>query len=297
MFRWYLMSPRAKIVTAIAALFLTAVAVYFAVSVIRPSADELSGDTKTNAVIWGILRDSSGRPLSNILVRLGTQSAVSDADGRYIITTEEVGRFPIYFDGVDSSLMYQANDDEGAVMVINRLDQELNYTLTQLPGSVLSSDTAVVTPTPSSSPSTSPTSNPSTTTDGKCSLDSVKNLPATKENAIKYTYQLMLCREADAPGLGGWTGLVNSGQVAVSQLPLKFYQSSEFQTNNKISSLSNYDFVIFLYQKLLQREYDPGGLGHWVNLLEKNATREFVVTGFIDSDEFKQKHPIYSQAK
>lgn len=155
------MSQRAKIVTAIATFLLAALAVYFAVSVIRPSAD-VSGDTNTNAVVWGILRDSSGRPLSNILVRLGAQSSISDADGRYIIATEAVGRFPLYFDGVDSSLMYQANDNEGAVMVINGLDQELNYTLTQLPGSVLSSDTAVATPTQTPSPSSPPTATPTT---------------------------------------------------------------------------------------------------------------------------------------
>lgn len=390
-----IMPQRVKIILFIAVIFLTAMIVYLAISLVRPSADEVaSGDTKANAVVWGVLTDANSKPLSNIMVRLGSQSGLSDPDGRYIIATEQVGRFPIYFDGLDSSIMYQSNDNEGAIIITNGLNLESNYTLTPLPGSVVSADPVASTPTPSTPiptqpPGVSPPDAPSNvnaasnavitwqdkssnengfeiyrsesrngsfnsigsvvanqtsyidTTASRnktyyykvlgfvqsgqarilggfsniasvritsiakptptpaapmttgCTLDSVRNLPKSNENAIKYTYCFLLGRQFDAPGLSGWSGSITQNIVTLPQLPIWFSRTTEFQSTNNIKSLSNSQYVTFLYRKLLQREPDSGGLGHWVNVLNRGSTRDDVLIGFMVSSEFKQKHPIY----
>ena len=51
------------------------------------------------------------------------------------------------------------------------------------------------------------------------------------------------------------------------------------------------DYVTALYRDLLGREPDAGGLAGWVTHLETGMTREAVKAGFLQSDEYRSKHP------
>ena len=57
------------------------------------------------------------------------------------------------------------------------------------------------------------------------------------------------------------------------------------------SLLSNQQFVTFLYQKLLHRAPDQGGLAFWTNMLAGGANRGEPVVGFESSPEFTTANP------
>jgi hypothetical protein len=244
----------------------------------RISADVLTNTySKDIGALWGKVSTTDGAPVKNAALSFGGDGVLIGDDGGYLIATKRSGVMFLSIQDLTSGQYYQFD---------NPLENELYFST----GDVLHKD-IIVKPISSQVP---PQTTPSLTS--ACSLDSFKTLPQTKENAIKYTYQLVLCRDYDTPGVGGWLGLVNSGKVTVGYLPIEFFKSGEFQA--KIKPMSDTDFVTFLYRQLLRREPDAGGLNHWVNtVLGKGGTRESVFTGFVSSDEFRQIHTIYYLAR
>ena len=63
-----------------------------------------------------------------------------------------------------------------------------------------------------------------------------------------------------------------------------FMLTKEFTEKN----LSDMEFVKVLYRTFLGREYDEGGLAHWVEKLASGMSRVQVASGFAHSSEFSQ---------
>ncbi|HEY5801969.1 MAG TPA: DUF4214 domain-containing protein, partial [Burkholderiaceae bacterium] len=99
-------------------------------------------------------------------------------------------------------------------------------------------------------------------------------------------YQAAFDRKPDAGGLGFWISELDHG-AQMTAVARGFIDSSEFRTLYG-SSLDNSGFVREMYQNVLHRAPDAGGLNFWINELVTGAvTREDVLIGFSESQENK----------
>lgn len=98
-------------------------------------------------------------------------------------------------------------------------------------------------------------------------------------------YQSTLGRTPDRAGHQDWTMRIASGDIDLSAAANGFVASPEFTAT--YGALNNTEFVQLLYQNVLNRAADPGGLSNWVGQLDGGATRAQVVLGFSESPEFR----------
>ena len=96
-------------------------------------------------------------------------------------------------------------------------------------------------------------------------------------------YETALNRAPDIGGFQNWIGAMQGGQ-SLGQVTSSFVGSAEFQTT--YGTLDNTQFVTLLYNNVLHRAADVGGLASWVNLLNAGSTRATVADGFSESAEF-----------
>ena len=112
--------------------------------------------------------------------------------------------------------------------------------------------------------------------------------------SVARLYWGALGRSPDGGGLAGWTNAVESGQISLTQAAAGFVGSAEFQAT--YGSLDNSAFVNLLYQNVLERGADPGGLASWVSQLDGGASRASVTLGFTESAEFQNRtDPLIDQ--
>lgn len=108
--------------------------------------------------------------------------------------------------------------------------------------------------------------------------------PLSPDGAEVYRlYTAAFNRTPDAGGQAFWTAQLDGGETlnAVAQ---GFVSSPEFQSD--YGKLSVSDFVSDLYQNILHRAGDPGGVQFWTNELSSGAmTQASVLIGFSDSAE------------
>jgi hypothetical protein len=98
-------------------------------------------------------------------------------------------------------------------------------------------------------------------------------------------YKAALNREPDYKGLGDWINVLDKGYDKITVLAAGFTGSSEFQTRYG-TNLSTTDFVTLLYNNVLGRGPDAGGLKAWVDAIDvRGASRELVLYGFSESTE------------
>lgn len=102
--------------------------------------------------------------------------------------------------------------------------------------------------------------------------------------AVRRLYIATLNRAPDDGGHQGWAGALAQGQ-SLQQITTGFINSQEF--SSAYGSLSNAQFVTLLYNNVLKRAPDAGGLSGWVGSLNSGASRESVVAGFSESVEFR----------
>ncbi len=96
-------------------------------------------------------------------------------------------------------------------------------------------------------------------------------------------YQATLDRAPDLAGFTAWCENLSTG-MTLETAAGRFVDSIEFQ--NVYGALSNSDFVTLLYNNVLDRTPDAGGLAAWTNLLDGGMSRADVVLGFSNSQEF-----------
>jgi len=105
------------------------------------------------------------------------------------------------------------------------------------------------------------------------------------EGEIVRLYVALLRRVPDEAGFRFWVAERNSGRTLAS-VARSFQASSEFIDSN--ADLTSSEFVTLLYNNVLERQPDAGGLKYWVDQLDTKAqSTEQVVLQFTESPEFK----------
>jgi hypothetical protein len=98
-------------------------------------------------------------------------------------------------------------------------------------------------------------------------------------------YFAYFLRIPDYGGLIFWVNSYKSG-MSLNAISQAFAQSQEFI--DRYGSLTNTQFVTLVYNNVLNRAPDSGGLAFWVGQLDSGAmNRGQVMTGFSESTEFK----------
>jgi len=105
------------------------------------------------------------------------------------------------------------------------------------------------------------------------------------EGEIVRLYVALLRRVPDEGGFRFWISERNGGR-SLASVATSFQASSEFLDAN--ANLSSAEFVTLLYNNVLERQPDQGGLDFWVGQLDSQAqSTEQVVLAFTESPEFK----------
>lgn len=120
---------------------------------------------------------------------------------------------------------------------------------------------------------------------------------AAKEDRVrafsKRMYTVALGRKEDAAGLADWTSRLKNREIDGAGIAQGFICSDEFK-NRK---LSDGNFVDTLYRTFFDREADKGGRADWMRRLAAGSSREFVLSGFVNSVEFSRLCDRYGIAR
>jgi hypothetical protein len=95
----------------------------------------------------------------------------------------------------------------------------------------------------------------------------------SNEQFVTQLYQGILDRNPDLGGLNGWVSALNTGQLSKTDVANGFLYSSEFQ--QKLVSESNTAFLVSLYEGILGRQFDQGGLEAWRSALNAGTSRRY----------------------
>lgn len=107
---------------------------------------------------------------------------------------------------------------------------------------------------------------------------------------ISRLYTKALGRDYEVAGLNTWCQRVNSKEWKLDDVStIGFFHSPEF-LNKK---LSNSDYVKVLYQTFFDREYDQTGYDYWMGRLNQGTSRDEVLRGFSNSQEFTNLKKSY----
>jgi len=98
-------------------------------------------------------------------------------------------------------------------------------------------------------------------------------------------YDTVLDRAPDQAGLDLWVDRLEGQIGTLKDVANGFLNSAEFQA--KTGSLSNADYVEFLYQNALGRASDPDGKNYWVGTLSSGLDRADLLIGFSESPEHR----------
>ena len=97
-------------------------------------------------------------------------------------------------------------------------------------------------------------------------------------------YHYFLDREADAAGLDSYVKKLLARKITGAVVVSDFVLSPEYTAKKT----SNEDFVASLFRACFNREPDSQGFSSWVDILDKGYSRQYVMAGFVNSDEFKK---------
>lgn len=110
-------------------------------------------------------------------------------------------------------------------------------------------------------------------------------------HSVARLYHAYFLRAPDADGLAYWQAQAARG-VSASRISSLFGESAEFRA--KYGNVDNVGFVTLIYRNVLDRDPDPAGFAHWVNVLaERRLSRGGVMIAFSDSPEFKTKTGLF----
>lgn len=99
---------------------------------------------------------------------------------------------------------------------------------------------------------------------------------------VRQLYVTYLGREADSAGLNDWVLRISNG-LSGPQVTAMFFNSQEYIG----MATSNEEFLTKLYDSCLRRSPDESGFSYWINQLNGGASRDFVLSGFVNSDEYR----------
>ncbi len=99
---------------------------------------------------------------------------------------------------------------------------------------------------------------------------------------VRHLYSTLLGREPEAAGLTDWTNRLKSKAETGAEVVQGIVFSDEF----KNKKLSDENYVTILYSALFDRGPDSSGYNGWVSDLKDGLSRNYVLAGFIGSEEF-----------
>ncbi len=109
----------------------------------------------------------------------------------------------------------------------------------------------------------------------------------TRAQTIAYLYEAALDRNGaiDEPGLNFWINEAEAGATN-RQIAGAFIESPEFRASfGDPATLGDTAFVTVLFENVLERAPDEGGLGFWLSVLEQSGDRRELLLAFALSPE------------
>lgn len=101
---------------------------------------------------------------------------------------------------------------------------------------------------------------------------------------VSRMYTVVLDRQAEKAGLDDWVNRLQTGSADGSAVAQGFITSEEFANRN----LSDSDYVDILYHTFFDRDADAEGRKTWMDKLEGGMSWEYVLQGFVNSQEFQE---------
>jgi len=102
------------------------------------------------------------------------------------------------------------------------------------------------------------------------------------EGFVERLYNICFGRGSDQEGQAYWVNLLKTKQQTAAGVTWNFFNSPEYRGKNH----SNPIFIDHLYQVMLNRAADTAGRNNWLGVLDSGLSRQYVVSGFINSVEF-----------
>ena len=102
-----------------------------------------------------------------------------------------------------------------------------------------------------------------------------------KAEFVEGLYLHVLGRKPEESEIAYWVDKINSGETATS-VAICFLDSEEFRNKG----LNDHGFVVVLYHALLERDPSEKEVSFWTDILDRGRTRYFLISGFVNSQEF-----------
>ena len=99
---------------------------------------------------------------------------------------------------------------------------------------------------------------------------------------VNRMYTVALGRDPEKGGVEYWTKQLLAYEIDGAGIANGFITSPEFVSRN----YSDAEYIAILYRTFFDREADSEGLAYWTNKLNEGFSREFMLAGFVNSDEF-----------
>ena len=96
-------------------------------------------------------------------------------------------------------------------------------------------------------------------------------------------YTKALGRDGEVEGVEYWSHLINTKQKSALDCAMDFFHSKEFMNKN----LNDADYVEVLYETYFGRASDVSGKNYWLSMLASGNSRDWVLSEFAHSPEFK----------
>lgn len=96
-------------------------------------------------------------------------------------------------------------------------------------------------------------------------------------------YTKALGRDGEVEGVEYWSHLINIKQKSALDCAMDFFHSQEFMNKD----LNDADYVEVLYETYFGRASDASGKNYWLSMLASGNSRDWVLSEFAHSPEFK----------
>lgn len=116
------------------------------------------------------------------------------------------------------------------------------------------------------------------------------DLPQNTIETLSLFYYAFLDRDPDVDGLNFWAQSVSSG-AAIETVAEAFFDSTEFSSTTT-ASLSDSEFVNYLYTHILGRNAEQIGHDFWLMALNSGFERSILASSFAQSEEFHNQHRL-----
>jgi len=102
------------------------------------------------------------------------------------------------------------------------------------------------------------------------------------EELVGRLYSEALGREGSSEEVKFWCDTARSGGIDGAQLAVNFFRGEEFSKRK----IGDKDYIGILYRALLDREGTDPEIGYWDGVIEKGASRDYVLSCILGSEEF-----------